>query len=95
MVTNEDVFNMAFYKKKKPFTGSVKGIRYRILLEVAETEDGNKEEHFSVWVWRDRFCFEVTPQEEMQKKEFEFSEAGKQQAVAWINEMADYFEKEC
>lgn len=95
MVTNEDVFNMAFYKKKKPFTGSVEGIRYRILLEIEETEDGSKKEHFSVWVWKDLFCFEVTPQEEMQKKEFEFSEAGKQQAVDWINEMADYFKKEC
>lgn len=89
MVTNEDVFNMAFYNKKKPFTGSVKKIRYRIIKQIEETEDGEKTEKFFAWVWKDRFCFEVTPEEEKIKKEFEFSEAGKQQVVDWINEMAE------
>ena len=89
MVTNEDVFNMAFYNKKKPFTGSVKKIRYRIIKKIEETENGEKTEKFFAWVWKDRFCFEVTPEEEKIKKEFEFSEAGKQQVVDWIHEMAE------
>ena len=63
MVTNEDVFNMAFYNKKKPFTGSVKKIRYRIIKQIEETENGEKTEKFFAWVWKDRFCFEVTPEE--------------------------------
>lgn len=81
MIENSKILSLEFYNYKGIFTGSLKGMRYRI-------EKVTKEEEQSVFlahVWKEPYNFEVTPEEEMDKKEFSFSEEGKQEMVEWLN----------
>lgn len=81
MIENSKILSLEFYNYKGIFTGSLKGMRYRI-------EKVTKEEEQAVFLahaWKEPYNFEVTPKEEMEKKEFEFSEEGKQEMVEWLN----------
>ena len=91
MITTDDVLNINFYKKET-FTGSYKGMRYRLKKETkeipGETEDAApvKQDFFLCHIWPGPYNFSVTPDEEKQAATFPFSEDGKQAAVNWLNE---------
>ena len=76
MITTEDVLNMNFYKKEK-FTGSYKGMRYRL----SKGGDG-----MEVVIWPGPYNFIKTPEQKKQKKEFPLTIEGKEDAVKWLNE---------
>lgn len=82
MIENSKILSLEFYNYKGIFTGSLKGMRYRI-------EKIKKEEEaiFLVHVWKEPYNYEATPKEEMDKKEFTFSEEGKQEIVDWLNKL--------
>lgn len=63
--------------KKENLTGSYQGMRY--LLK-------KQEEQIVAAIWPEPFCFEVTPEEQKEFAEFDFSMEGKKQAVTWLNE---------
>ena len=93
MVDIKDVLSFNYYAYKKPFTGSDKGKRYRIVRFEKEIpgEEGmepSKEPVFQAALWKDYLSYENTPKEEIQIKEFEFSSEGLIKAVEWINETA-------
>lgn len=91
MITTDDILNMNFYKKET-FTGSYKGMRYRLKKETeelpGETEDAPpvKRDYFLCHVWPGPYNFAITPEEEKLSATFPFSAEGKQSAVDWMNE---------
>lgn len=76
MLKKETFVPMAFFKKEA-YTGSMKGMRYR----VAKGEEG-----FEVWVYPEPFSFDATPKEQKRTAQFPFTEEGRCQAVDWINQ---------
>lgn len=80
MIKREDILSLE-YLKKMEFTGSHRGLRYR--LEGVEDEAGRK---LLVTVWPEPFNFVTTPKEQKQHEVFAFSEDGIVDAVAWMND---------
>lgn len=80
MITTEDVLNLNFYKKET-FTGSYKGMRYRLKKEKNEEDT----DIFLCHIWPGPYNFATTADEEKISASFPFSEAGKQEAVDWMN----------
>ncbi|MBQ4537214.1 MAG: hypothetical protein II994_06305 [Lachnospiraceae bacterium] len=80
MIKREDILSMD-YLKKTEYTACHQGMRYR--LEKAENESGTC---LKVTVWPEPFNFFKTPEEEKQSKNFDFSEDGIVDAIAWMND---------
>lgn len=77
------------YIKKQKWSGSFQGMRFllhRLTETVQEAADGETIEQ--VWleavVWKEPFSYETTPEEEKYRQRFEFSEAGREQAIQWL-----------
>lgn len=81
MIEANDIMPLAYFAKE-PFTGSYKGMRYRI--------DSIKEEKKSIgliaWVWPQPFSFECTPDEEKLSETFGFDEEGREKVLEWLND---------
>lgn len=67
------------FLKKENYTGSHAGTRYYLCA---------KEELLYACVYPEPWCFEATPEEDKQWKEFDFSSEGLKEAVQWIDNMA-------
>lgn len=80
MIKTEDILSLE-YLKKTEYTGSHEGMRYRIEMVVRE-----EEKKLLVTVWPEPFNFVTTPDEQKQHEEFDFSEDGITDAVAWMND---------
>ena len=65
------------YIKKDDFTGSFKGMRYRL----SKVGDG-----MEVVIWPGPYNFIKTPDQKKQRKEFALTIEGKEEAVKWLNE---------
>ena len=78
----KESFHHFNYIKKEDMTGSMKGMRYMLRKE----SDINGEDVLGVTIWPGPYGFAKTPQELKQRKEFEFSPAGVEQAADWLNE---------
>jgi hypothetical protein len=66
------------YIKKVEYTGSFQGMRYMLRKE----GDG-----MTAYAWREPLCFAKTDKREILQKEFPLTAEGKEEAVAWLNEM--------
>ena len=67
--------------KKEVYSGSMKGMRYRL------EKTGEKEAlKILVHIWPEPFCFDKTEDEKKISNEFEFSKDGMNQIVIWLNE---------
>lgn len=94
MIERRDVMPINFLKKER-FTGSYKGMRYR--MEKAEREakeeeaadGGGKETVLRVTWWPEPYAFSATPDEQKTWKEFPFTEDGIVSGVEWLNEQYD------
>ncbi len=80
MIQRKDLFAVAYYKKAV-FTGSDKGMCYRI--ERVENDDG---EHFKATAWEGPYNYETTPDEKKTSHLEEFSEEGLFASAEWLNE---------
>lgn len=87
MLELKDFMPINFLKKEK-FTGSHKGMRFR--MEKAETE-GEEKPRLKVTVWPEPYGYDATPQEEKRELLVDFDADGLGEGVGWINEQ---FEKE-
>lgn len=76
MLIRETFVPIQFFKKEA-YTGSMKGMRYRIW---------KGEEGLEAAVYPEPYCYEATPEEQKIKAVFPFSEEGREQVVDWINE---------
>ena len=79
MIERKDILSLNFLKKL-PFTGSYKGMRYRI-----SKMPGGKSDELLVVIWAEPYSYDATPQEQKEEKCFPFSEEGIAQAVDWLN----------
>lgn len=80
MLELKDFMPVNFLKKEK-FTGSHKGMRFR--MEKLE-EDG--ETHLLVSVWPEPYSYEFTPEEEKEHLKTTFDADGIARGVDWMNE---------
>lgn len=62
--------------KKEPFSGSHSGMRYYL----AASGDS-----LAAYVYPEPWCFEATPDDQKEKREFPFSQEGLDEAVGWLN----------
>lgn len=74
---NPDSFMPLDFVKKEPLTGSMAGMRYRLV------KDGEK---LLVAIWPEPFCFEKTEEGKKQFQEFSFDSAGRLEAIQWLND---------
>ena len=65
------------YIKKDDFTGSFKGMRYRL---------SKSAEGMEAVIWPGPYNYIKTPEQKKQKKEFPLTLEGKEDAVKWLNE---------
>lgn len=65
------------YYKKSTFTGGYRGMRYRI---------EKMEQEFLATIWPEPYNFETTAEEKKERKQFPFSEEGREEIVQWLNQ---------
>ena len=80
MLERKDVMPVGFLKKER-FTGSLKGMRYR--MEMAKE---GEEARLKVIVWPEPYSFDATKEEDKRWEFFPFSEEGICGGVQWLNE---------
>jgi hypothetical protein len=67
--------------KKEPLTGSMSGMRYRMV------KTGEKDaEKLLVAIWPEPFCFEKTEESKKQYSEFSLTQDGLLEAITWLND---------
>ena len=89
MIGEKDILSFGHYSKGKPFTGSFKGMRYRIVKEKAADEDDT--DKFRVDLWPEPLCYEATPDDKITVQRFAFTEDGYRDVVRYLNDMyGDY-----
>ena len=94
MIQRSDVMPVSFLKMEK-YTGSYKGMRYRMEmtvrpLPVPEGEEGGKpaeEKVLAVTAWPEPFAYDHTPEEQKIRREFSFDEDGILAGIDWLNEI--------
>lgn len=88
-------YKLKFYEYGEEYSGSFKGMRYKIVADPMEVmwfkkQEEKEEGHKLVaYAWPDKFAFFYTPKEEIISKEFPFTQEGKDAAVDWLNEVYD------
>ena len=104
-ITEKDILSFNFYKYKQPFTGSCKGMRYRIVRQEKKPEipdvgaDGagtsetaeEPELVFRVSVWREPYAYDCTPEDEIENQDFIFDQNGYEQVLAWLNQKVEEY----
>ena len=80
MIKKEQILSLEYYNYGGIFTGSLRGMRYRV--EKVKEEDGTC---FMVHTWKEPYGYDVTPKEDMKMKKFIFSDEGAQKVVEWLN----------
>ncbi|MBO5229131.1 MAG: hypothetical protein J6B39_09075 [Lachnospiraceae bacterium] len=79
MIKREDLLALDYYKKAK-FTGSHKGMRYRV-ESVGEKPDLK----LKATVWPEPLSYDTTADDKKTSEEFEFSKDGLVKVTEWLN----------
>ncbi|MCI8563761.1 MAG: hypothetical protein HFH69_09605 [Lachnospiraceae bacterium] len=69
----------SFYNKKAVLKASYGGMRY----QVEQCMEG-EEKVLKATVWPEPFCFEKTPEEKKESKQFDYSEEGLDAVYEWL-----------
>ena len=78
MINPKDIASIPFLKKS-PYTGSFQGMRYRIQKEEIE-----EQLYLRVFVWKEPFSFDKTPDEDKISEIFDFSNDGLKNILEWL-----------
>ena len=78
MINPKDLASLPFLKKS-PYTGSFRGMRYRIQKEEIE-----EVLHLKAFAWPEPFAFDKTPQEHFLSEIFDFSDDGIKAILEWL-----------
>ena len=84
MLKRMQLFPLNFYKKEK-FNGSMGKMNFRI-AKAEVGEDDNKETILLGTVWKGPYCYDASPKESFETKEFVFAEEGIVEAMNWFNQ---------
>lgn len=97
-ITRRDMLPLSFLKMSS-YTGSKRQLRYKLektemevpAMESAEKPAAEPEKItvLRIYTWTGPFAFDVTPAEEMQTHDVEFSDAGIDEAIEYLNECLD------
>ncbi len=106
-ITRHDILPMSFLKKSA-YTGSKRRLRYRMAkteienpapvsdnVNASASETDERPETVTVlrlWTWSSIFSFDNTPEEEFHIKDFEFSDAGIEEGLKFLNEELEKLE---
>ena len=83
-INRQDLLKLSFYKKTH-YSGSFKGMRYRI----EKHEEGEGEEKttaFRAWVFPEPYSFDVTDDSKKSFKDFPFEERALDDIKAWLDD---------
>ncbi len=80
-IESRELLSFNYYTYGEPFTGSCKGMRYR--LKKASGDDGD---YFDACVWPEPYAEAFTKEQDKKYRTFPFTPEGKEEAVAWLNE---------
>ena len=84
MLKRIQLFPLNFYKKEK-FNGSIGKMNFR--LEKAERESGEEKQTILLGtIWEGPYCYDATPEEQKETKDFAFAEEGICEALEWFEE---------
>ena len=84
MIEQRDILPFGRFKYKQPYTGSCKGMKYRIIHpKPAEGE----EDLIYVDVWPGPLCYEKADEATMIKKTFPYSQEGYDEILPYLNEI--------
>lgn len=91
-ISRSDIFTFKYFEYGEIFHGSYRGMRYQLGREPLETvwfmpKEKKEEGTIKACIWPEPLSFECTEEEKKKYKEFEFSEAGVNQAVDWFNQV--------
>lgn len=92
MIDHNTILSFNHYKKGKPFTGSLQGMRYRIVKEAAKDEDDT--DKFLVETWPEPLCYEATDSEKIRHQHFAFSPDGYNDLIVYLNEKVSEYKSE-
>ena len=79
-----DILPFGRFKYSQPFTGSYKGMRFKI-VHPKPVED--EENLIYLEIWQEPFCYEKTPDEQKIKKSFPYSQEGYENMIAFVEEI--------
>ena len=65
--------------KKEPFSASHNGMRYMM-----RSDNGRDSTTFTVFVYPEPWCFEQTPEDQIESHTFDLSEEGLDLAITWL-----------
>ena len=82
-INKKDLLPLSFLQKS-PYTGSFRGIRYRI-----ERQEEGEEKSLLVYTWPEPYAFSHTPEEEKEKKSFPFSEKGLEEIRLYLSSLGN------
>lgn len=78
---NKDNFHVLNYVKKEEYCASMDGMRYMLRQKGSDGED-----KLEVIIWPEPYGYAKTEEEKKQRREFELTEKGVEQAADWLNE---------
>ena len=82
MVKREDLYGIAYYKKAVYYGSTKPDLRFRIAWN-------KKDDTLEAAVWKEPYCYDVTPEEKIERKVFSADDEGLCQITDWINEKAN------
>ncbi len=90
MIEEKDVLNISFYEYKVAFTGSYKGMRYRIARDPFEhvrylPPEKKECAKLKLSVWKEPYSYDNTDKEEIEDSFFEYSGEGLKRIVEYLN----------
>ena len=83
MLNRMQLFPLNFYRKET-FNGSIGEMNFR-LAKMEREADGEKITVLKGTVWKGPYCYDVTPDQKKEHREFPFAEEGIQEAMEWFN----------
>lgn len=100
MLERTEYMPLEFLKKQK-WSGSFQGMRF-LLHKVEEVRqepvEGEEQERKEVWleavVWKEPYSYEATDEDAKLRKRFSFDDAGREQAILWLEEIYDNRQEE-
>ena len=82
MIDSQGIMPFNYFKYGGRYSGEHKGMKYLIVRE------GDKPDFIlKVYVWRGPYCKDVTPIEDIESLEFDYSEEGRDKAIGWIMQL--------
>ncbi|MBQ1548680.1 MAG: hypothetical protein IIZ61_09850 [Lachnospiraceae bacterium] len=85
MLTKDDILSLNYYRTGAEFTGSIGILRYKISPVFDEEK---KPVSLAVYTWEGLYAFPETPSEEIEQRDFPFSDEGRESVVEYINSLS-------